>query len=338
MSEFAGHNGKGFAYMMSLFNFIGSIFGYVLWWAYMLVQNFALAILIFTVVLRALQFPLQIKSQKTMAANARLQKKQQEIQEKYGKDKNKVNEEMQKLYEKENINPMSGCLSSFFPMILLLGVYQTIRYPITNTLHVASDAVAEAYKYIMGLPVIGNTINSAYYEIDMIKLFPNIKDQLTVFSDSDISKIESFAKGFNLFGLNLLDTPSEHGYLSAFILVPILCLVFSLGTSIISMKINGKGMGQQQGCMNAMLLFMPLMSAWIAYTVPAAVGLYWIYSNIIGMLTTVILHKFYNAESLTAKDEARRVALLEAEEANVRMAVRAYNGNRSAKKQKNKKK
>lgn len=303
----------------------------------MLVQNFALAILIFTVVLRAIQFPLQIKSQKTMAANARLQNKQKEIQEKYGKDKNKANEEMQKLYEKENVNPMSGCLSSFFPMILLLGVYQTIRYPITNTLHIASSAVTEAYNYIMGLPVIGTAVNPTYYEIDIIKLFPNIKDQLTSFSDADISKIEQFARGFNLFGLQLLDTPSEYGIKSALVLIPVLCLVFSLGTSIISMKMNGKSMGQQQGCMNAMLLIMPVFSAWIAYTVPAAVGLYWIYSNIIGMITTVILHKFYNAESLTAKDEARRIALLEAEEATVRVATKTY-GNKSAKKQKNKKK
>lgn len=303
----------------------------------MLVQNFALAILIFTVVLRAIQFPLQIKSQKTMAANARLQNKQKEIQEKYGKDKNKANEEMQKLYEKENVNPMSGCLSSFFPMILLLGVYQTIRYPITNTLHIASSAVTEAYNYVMGLPVIGTAINPTYYEIDIIKLFPNIKDQLTSFTDADISKIEQFARGFNLFGLQLLDTPSEYGIKSALVLIPILCLVFSLATSVISMKINGKSMGQQQGCMNAMLLIMPIFSAWIAYTVPAAVGLYWIYSNIIGMITTVILHKFYNAESLTAKDEARRVALLEAEEATVRAATKTY-GNKSAKKQKNKKK
>lgn len=324
--------------MMGLFNFIGSIFGYVLWWAYMLVQNFAVAILIFTVVLRALQFPLQIKSQKTMAANARLQTKQREIQEKYGKDKNKVNEELSKLYEKENINPMSGCLSSFFPMILLLGVYQTVRYPITNALHIASDAVNEALGYVMGLPVLGSSVNNVYYEIDIIKLFPQIKDNLTLFSDADISKIESFANGFNLLGLNLLDIPQTHGLLSAYIAIPLLCLVFSLGTSFISMRMNGKGMGQQQGCMNVMLLTMPLFSAWIAYTVPAAIGLYWIYSNIIGMVTTVVLHKFYNAETLTAKDEAKRVALLEEEEATVRMAVRTYSSNKAAKKQKNKKK
>ncbi len=323
---------------MGLFNFIGNIFGYLLWWAYMLVGNFALAILIFTVVLRLLQFPLQIKSQKTMAANARLQKKQKEIQERCGKDKNKYNEEISKLYEKENVNPMGGCLTSIVPMFLLLGVYQSIRYPITNTLHIASSAVSEALEYVKGLPVIGNTINQVYYEIDIIKLFPDIKEHLTTFTESDISKIETFANGFNLLGMNLLDTPAAHGIMSAFILIPVLCFVFSFGTSLISMKLNGNGMGQQQGCMKAMFLLMPLMSAWIAYTVPAAIGLYWIYSNIIGLVTTIILHKFYNPETLTAKDEARRVALLEEEEASVRMAVRTYNSSKPAKKQKNKKK
>ena len=91
--------------------------------------------------------------------------------------------------------------------------------------------------------------------------------------------------------------------------------------------------------MNSMFLLMPVMSAWIAYSVPSAMGLYWIYSSIIGFVSTIILHKFYNAESMTALDEARRIALLEDEEANVRQVVRTYNtGSSSAKSKKKKKK
>lgn len=74
--------------------------------------------------------------------------------------------------------------------------------------------------------------------------------------------------------------------------------------------------------MNSMFLMMPIMSAWIAYTVPSAMGLYWIYSSIIGFISTIILHKFYNAESMTALDEARRIALLEAEEAEIKAVIK----------------
>lgn len=311
--------------MNGLFNFIGNIFGYLLYAAYYIVPNFAIAILIFTIILRALQFPLQIKSQKSMAGSMRLQKKQQELQEKYGKDKEKLNEEISKLYEKENINPMSGCLTSLIPMFLLLGVYGTIRNPLTNTLHIAADKVQEALNYYSGLPVVGANINSYYGEINLINLFSDIKGNLTCFSDADISKIEHFANGFSTFGLNLLDAPSSFGVASIYILIPILCFVSSFGTSFITMKMNGSKLTGQQGCMNVMFLLMPLFSAWLAYSIPAAVGLYWIYSSLIGLVSTIVLHKFYNAETMTATEEARRVALLEDEEASVRAVVRKYN-------------
>lgn len=322
--------------MNALFNLIGSIFGYLLYGAYYLVPNFAIAILIFTIVLRAIQFPLQIKSQKSMAGTMRLQKKQQALQDKYGNDKEKYNEELSKLYEKENINPMSGCLTSIIPMFLLLGVYGTIRSPLTNTLHIASDKVQEALSYFTGLPVVGANVNSYYGEVNLINLFSDIKGNLTCFSDADIEKIEHFADGFTMFGMNLLDSPNAYGVMSVFILIPILCFVSSFGTSLITMKMNGSKFTGQQGCMNIMFLLMPLMSAWFAYSVPAAVGLYWIYSSLIGLVSTVVLHKFYNPEAMTASEEARRIALLEDEEASVRAVVRKYTS--TAKKQNKKKK
>ena len=316
--------------MYGLFEALGYIFGYLLWFAYGLVKNFAIAILIFTVILRALQFPLQIKSQKSMAGSMRLQKKQQEIQEKYGRDREKVNEELSKLYEKENISPTSGCMSSFIPMFLLFGVYYAIRNPLTNTLHIAKDSVNAALDFAKGLPVVGTNIEGYYGQISFMSLYPDVKNNAdfiahTGFSTGDIAKLDSFAGGFRMFGLNLLDIPSSHGIWSVFILFPVLCFLTSFATSFVSMKMNGQSLSLkgQQGCMNSMFLLMPLMSAWIAYSIPAAIGLYWIYSSIIGFVTTIIIHKFYNAQALTAQDEARRIAYLEESELSVRKLERS---------------
>ncbi len=317
--------------MNALFESLGYVFGYLLWFAYGLVKNFAIAILIFTVILRALQFPLQIKSQKSMAGTMRLQKKQQEIQEKYGKDRDKVNEELSKLYEKENISPTSGCMTSFIPMFLLFGVYYAIRNPLTNTLHIAKDSVDAALGFAKGLPVVGSSIEGYYGQISFMSLYPDVKNNAeflahTGFSDADISKLDQFAEGFKMFGLNLLDMPNSHGLWSVFILFPILCFATSFATTFVSMKMNGQSLSLkgQQGCMNSMFLLMPLMSAWISYTVPSAIGLYWIYSSIIGFITTIIIHKFYNAQALTAQDEARRIAYLEETELTVKKAARVY--------------
>ena len=69
--------------MMEFFNFIGGIFGYILWGAFFLVKNFGIAIMIFTIIIKLIMFPLSVKQQKSMAANARFQAKQQEILKKY---------------------------------------------------------------------------------------------------------------------------------------------------------------------------------------------------------------------------------------------------------------
>lgn len=83
-----------------IFNFIGGIFGYILWGAFFLVKNFGIAIMIFTIIIKLIMFPLSVKQQKSMAANARFQAKQQEILKKYANNRQKANEESALLMQK----------------------------------------------------------------------------------------------------------------------------------------------------------------------------------------------------------------------------------------------
>ena len=76
-------------------------------------------------------------------------------------------------------------------------------------------------------------------------------------------------------------------------------------------------MAQQQGCLKVMLYVMPLFTAYIAYTVPAAVGFYWICSSVIAFIQSLIIAKFFTPVSFTAKEEARHIALMELNEAKV---------------------
>ena len=69
--------------MEIIFNALGGIFGYILWFAFYLVKNFGIAIIIFTFIVKILLFPFSIKQQKSMASNARIQEKQRELMEKY---------------------------------------------------------------------------------------------------------------------------------------------------------------------------------------------------------------------------------------------------------------
>ena len=306
--------------MMTIFSFLGSLFGYVLWPIFYLVQNYGIAIIIFAILAKIVLFPFSIKQQKSMANNQRLQKKQREIQEKYKNNKQKANEEMQKLYAKEGVSPSSGCLTSIVPMLVMLGIFYSISSPLSNTLHLNETLVNSTVAYaqhIPGMPLAANT-NAYYQQIEVLNNFGamfNTDFVRECFTTTQIDNINLLSNGFELFpgtGISMLVTPSNYGFFGSFYtLIPVLCFVSSIATTLISSKINGT---QMQGCMMVMLLGMPLFSAYIAYSVPAAVGFYWICSTLLGLVQTIVMHKFYNPVTMIANEEARHVALMELNE------------------------
>lgn len=306
--------------MVQIFNFIGNLFGYILWAAFYIFQNFGIAIIIFTLIVKLILLPFSVKQQKSMASNARFQKKQREIMERYKNDRAKAQEEVNKLMAKENISPTAGCLPMMAPMFVMLGVYYSVINPLTNTLHIASDKVTTALNSLSGIPGIGSSINAYYGQIYVVKYFDALKAFLTdgngksLFSSQETQSIAEFGKGFNFLGWDLLATPSGSSFGSMLWLIPVLCFVTSVLSMFLMQKMNGTKM---QGCMVAMVFTMPLFSAWIAYSVPAAVGFYWIISTIFGFAQSCVLNLFYNASIIEAKMEAQRVVLRRQQEAEV---------------------
>ena len=304
--------------MEFIFNTLGGIFGYILWFAFYLVKNFGVAIIIFTLIIKLLLFPISVKQQKSMAANARMQQKQREIMEKYKNDRVKANEEVQKLMEKENVSPTSGCMPMMAPMFVMLGVWYAVRNPLTNVFHIASDKVDTALNSISALPGIGTGINSQYGQISIIKYFSSLQKYFVdasgnqLFSSQEIKSINEFSDGFNFLGLDLLATPSQSSFESMMWLIPVLCFVTYVISMLLSQKMNGTKM---QGCMLAMVFGMPLFSAWISYSVPGAVGFYWIASTVLGFGQMLIMNKFYSPAIMEAKAEAQRVMLRKQQEA-----------------------
>lgn len=304
---------------MQIFNFVGYIFGYILWLCYYITENYGVSIILFTLIIRLLMFPLSVKQQKSMSKTSRLSGKQKELDQKYANDKQKLNEEKAKLYEKEGVNPAGGCLTSIVPLLLMLGVYYAVLNPLTNTLHFDPNSVSQATGLLSKIPGIGASFTGQYGEIQIVENFGFLKDYLTqIFSAADMEKLNMFSHGFDFLGVNLLGTPQSSSFSGGLWIIPILCFVSSLGTSIFSQKITGANqVAQQQGCMKWMLYLMPLVSAWFAYIVPAAVGFYWIISNIVMFAQTAVINLFYNANLMTAKEEAARIALRDIEEKKV---------------------
>ena len=137
---------------MGIFNFFGSILGYLLWFLYTIFKNYGIAIILFTVILKIVMFPMSLKQQRSMASQAKLAEKQRELQKKYANNKQKYNDELMKIYEKEGVNPSSGCLTTLLPFPIMLGIFYSVAYPLSNTLHIASETVALATDYISKIP------------------------------------------------------------------------------------------------------------------------------------------------------------------------------------------
>lgn len=298
---------------MGLFNFFGSILGYLLWFLYTIFKNYGVAIIFFTIIIKALMFPLSVKQQKSMSGQAKLSEKQKEIQKRCGNDKARYNEEMAKLYEKENINPMSGCILSLIPFPIMLGIYYSVIMPLSNTLHIASDTVAKATEYVQRLP--GVTSISQYAELDIVKNWALLKDHLTMFSPEDIDKIESFTTGFKFLGLDLLKTPQYAGFMEFLWVIPVLCLLSSWLMTFYMNKASGV---KQQGCTKWTMYLLPLISVYWSFIMPAAVGFYWVLSSLTSGIQSVITNKYFSVNHMTALNEAERFVTMEQREAAIR--------------------
>lgn len=305
---------------MQIFGFLGSLLGYILWGAFYILKDFGLSIIVFTLIVKLILFPFSVKQQKSMAGTARLSKKQKELQEKYGNNREKYSEELNKLYEKEGVKPMGGCLTTIIPLLVILGIFYAVAYPLTNTLHLNSDDVNSALSYINTIPGYAASANPTYQEISLLKIFPNIMNTEAIngiFNAQEISTIEMFTAGFNTFGVDLLAIPKDFGIFSWYILFPVLCFASNIGSQLVMTVVNKNQMAQQQGCMKVMLFVLPLFSAYIAYTVPAAVAFYWIISAVISLVQSIVLSKIFSPAQLTANSEARHVAAMLENEAKI---------------------
>ena len=279
-------------------------------------DRYFIAIVVFTVLTRVILLPLNIRQQKTMSRTTRMQPKIQKIQKKYDtknvsdprerqKMQQKMQEEMQALYAREGHNPMQmGCGPMLFQMVFLMGIVGIIYYPLSYVLGISSfaDMSAEIQEFLQDF--IGDKV--LYPQLSVLENWSAVKDELVagfpeVFSGNEAA-IEAFRSG--LFIGNLDMTAIPHWKDGIIVIVPILSFITSLGSTIIStfiQKKNNPAMAQQGNQMMLMMLMMPLFSLWIAFRVPAAVGFYWIISNLIAILQQLFIAKAFPPKKSQAR-------------------------------------
>ena len=151
-----------------MINFFSNIFGYVLNWIYLLVQNYGLAIIIFSVLIKILMLPLSIKQQRTLKINEKLQKEIKILQIKYKGNQEKINQETMELYKREKVNPLSGCFTIIIQFILILSMFYLVRSPLTYMKKIDNTRIEEQINIVKETNENQN-INNSYPEIAIIR-------------------------------------------------------------------------------------------------------------------------------------------------------------------------
>lgn len=326
-------NGGIFQKMDALFNFIGSIFGYVLLFFNNLFGNFGVSIILFTLFTRLLMFPLTIKQQKGMAGMQRLQPKMKELQEKYGNDKAKYNEEVTKLYQKEGQSPAGGCLPMMIQLPIFYGLYRAICMPLTCTLHMdmSNPELASAISRVKSLSELYTSTSSTIYsQINVIEAVRNIGGNFAKYgftsTEADLLKpIYDLSQQFNFLGIDLLSIAK---FWNPAIILTFVVFVASAGGMLLTNKLTGNvNQTQMNGCSpNMMGITMGLFSAWISLSVPSAMALYWTCSSLFAPAQSWVVNKYYNAAILNAKAEAQRLAKIKLQEESVVSATYSQKG------------
>lgn len=261
--------------MQAIFNIIAVPFGYIMRFIYDLVGNYGIAIILFSLLTKLLMTPMSYKQKISSIRTARLQPKLQELQRRYAHDKNRYNQEMQALYEREGISPMAGCGTLLLTFPIMIGLYYVIQKPLTYLMHLTADEIT----------MLSQRFNfESAYEIALAKV---VNENFT----------EAFAlcpklieMKFDFFGIDLAATPSFKEF-SILWLIPIISGLTAYLLSVVNVKLQERMSRVKQPAQGSLVmkLMSPAMSLYFAFILPAGLGLYWIAGNVVSMLQEALL-------------------------------------------------
>lgn len=290
--------------------------GWIIEISYRFTHNYAIALFIFALVLQIVLFPLGIKQQKNSVKQASLRPKEMAIRKKYAgrNDKptqQKLNEEIMELYQRENFNPMGGCLPMLIQLPILFSLYNVVISPLKYICGFGAETIKniqlKVYEILQAAGTAGFEAFAEGKTVSQINLITKMRELgLTNFVGENGQAItESMLPDFTIFGgkLDLSMIPIQHLW-SILLLIPAITLVVTYGSTWISRKLmyNPNPEAQNDISMKIMNLSMPLLSVYISFTVPATIGLYWIFRSILSVLQQLALSKMFPIPKFSEED------------------------------------
>lgn len=278
-----------------MFDWIASIFKYPMQWFYSFTGSYVISLILFALLVRVLFLPMSIHQQRLQIKGAKLRPRIAIIEKKYEgrkdpESRQKMQQEIMELQQKEGYSPFSGCLPLLLQLPVILGLYQIIRKPLTFLMDVSNETVTKMI----------SSVESAYASNYAEGFFANLaEDQITLIRviqennhafPAEINAPSSFPD-LSFFGL--FDMGQQPALFNWLLLIPVL----TFGLAYFSMKLTRKLNPAPTSTASAdaaasgklMEISMPLMSAFFTFMVPGAIGFYWLIGYVFSMLQTVIL-------------------------------------------------
>lgn len=296
---------------------IGEILRWLLDLIYSVVPNYALAILIFVVIIRMLIMPLDVKSRRGMRRTMAIQPKIDALQKKYGDDKERLSRKMNELYQTEKINPLAGCLPMLLSMPILFAMFAVMR-DVANEKTVAMifeiKAALEAgeMNYVpqfesflwiknvfMPDSFMATVVPAANSSLAELSAYGSLTQEMIDQARAFVCTAE-YAQWAANFGNNyvysapmLLWTINIPQMFNGLFILPVLSAL----TQLLATKLLGNTEPQpekkeQNGTQQMMKWMFPVISLWICTTSNAGFALYWVAANVIQVVQTIAINKW----------------------------------------------
>ena len=297
-----------------MFDFILIPLGYIIRFFYSLTDNYLFAILLFTLVMEIVLIPFAVKQQKNQIKQAKLAPKVMAIRKKYaGRNdqatQQKMQQETMEMYQRENFNPASGCGTLLIQFPIIICLYNVVTQPLRYICNVPKAEITALQNYFTEA---GTTLDARNLQINIINIIrDNVSDYLGIAPSLENAVIPNFKVG----PFDLSQTPAiSFKPFNWLMLIPILTFI----VMILSQKIMQKytyqspetAAQQKNASMKIMMWTMPLMSVYIEFQLAAAIGVYWIFRNILQTVQRIIIAKIMPTPTFTEEDyrEAERQA------------------------------
>ena len=266
--------------------------GYLMKWCWMLISNYGLAIILFTLATKLVLLPISIWIQKNSIAMVKIQPAINFLKVKHYGDVDTITEEQAKLFKKEKYHPMLSLVPLALQLILLMGVVQIIYHPLGYLFSVDSDTVNALANFI------GADTSASSFQLDIVNAFKDgtitANTVIDGVSRETLSNLSDSLERFNLsfLGLNISKIPSK--VFRAYLLMPVIA---GLSSWVLCFTQNLSNVIQhEQGKISkyGLMVVSVGISLYLGFFVPCGIAIYWVASNLMSVAQMYILNACIN--------------------------------------------